>query len=143
MKNYLSSVYSVRNLVLAASFLLLFAFALTNCNTTSNPIATGKDLYISYCAICHGADGKGGGVMTEHLKLPPADLTKIASRRGGNFPEEQVYQIIDGSSPVAGHGSGDMPVWGQTLKESEDLKNKKEVRQSINNLVDYLKSIQE
>ena len=129
--------------MLGGSFLLLFAFALSNCNTGTKPVATGKELFISYCAICHGTDGKGGGAMTEHLKLPPADLTKIAARRGGNFPEEQIYQIIDGRAPVAGHGSGDMPIWGQTLKESEALNNEKEVRQSINNLVDYLKSIQE
>ena len=54
-----------------------------------------------------------------------------------------IYQIIDGRVPVAGHGTGDMPIWGQTLKESEKLKNETQVRQSINNLVDYLKSIQQ
>ena len=100
-------------------------------------------MFQSYCAICHGTNGAGGGAMTEHLKLPPADLTKIAARRGGNFPDEQIYQIIDGRVPVAGHGTGDMPIWGQTLKESEHLKNETQVRQSINNLVDYLKSIQQ
>lgn len=81
--------------------------------------------------------------MTEYLKLPPADLTMIAARRGGNYPAEEIYQIIDGRVSVAGHGSGDMPIWGPTLKASETLNNEKEVRESINNLVDYLKSIQE
>ncbi len=132
-----------RNSMLGAAFLLLFAFALSHCSTGGQPAASGEELYLSYCTSCHGVDGKGAGAMTEYLKLPPADLTKIASRRGGNFPDDQIYQIIDGRVPVAGHGSGDMPVWGVALKESEQLKNEKQVRQSINNLVGYLKSIQE
>lgn len=132
-----------RNLALGSAFLFVFVLALSNCNTAEKSIAGGDELFLSYCAICHGTDGKGGGAMTEHLKLPPADLTRIAARRGGNFPDEQIYQIIDGRVPVAGHGTGDMPVWGRTLKESEQLKNEKQVRQSINNLVNYLKSIQE
>ncbi len=132
-----------RYIPVSAAFLLALSFVFSNCNTGVPAVATGEELYLSYCTSCHGTDGKGAGVMTEYLKLPPADLTKIAARRGGNFPEEQIYQIIDGRVPVAGHGSGDMPVWGVALKESEKLKNEKQVRQSINNLVDFLKSIQE
>lgn len=143
MKKSLSSLFLSRNVILGSSFLLLLAFALSNCNTGAKPVATGRELYISYCAICHGDDGKGAGSMTEYLKLPPADLTMIAARRGGNYPAEEIYQIIDGRVSVAGHGSGDMPIWGPTLKASETLNNEKEVRESINNLVDYLKSIQE
>ena len=143
MKKSIPVFKSGRNLMLGAAFLLVFVLVLTNCNTSEKTIASGEELFQSYCAICHGTNGTGGGAMTEHLKLPPADLTKIAARRGGNFPDEQIYQIIDGRAPVAGHGTGDMPIWGQTLKESEKLKNETQVRQSINNLVDYLKSIQQ
>jgi len=129
--------------VIVSLFLLAFAFAVSNCNTSVQTVASGEELFVSYCAICHGTDGKGAGAMTEHLKLPPADLTKIAARRGGNYPTEQIYQIIDGRVPVAGHGTGDMPIWGNTLKESEKLKNEKQVRQSIDNLVEYLRGIQQ
>lgn len=129
--------------VIASLFLLAFAFAVSNCNTGVQAVASGEELFLSYCAICHGTDGAGGGPMTEHLKLPPADLTQIAARRAGNYPAEQIYQIIDGRVPVAGHGTGDMPIWGNTLKESEKLKNEKQVRQSIDNLVEYLKTIQQ
>lgn len=143
MKSSTHIFRSGRTLILSAVFLLAFVVVMTNCNTSEKAVATGEELFQSYCAICHGTDGAGNGPMTEHLKLPPADLTRIAARRGGNFPDEQIYQIIDGRVPVAGHGTGDMPIWGQTLKESEHLKNEKQVRQSINNLVSYLKSIQQ
>ncbi|MBX2929700.1 MAG: cytochrome c [Saprospiraceae bacterium] len=129
--------------VIVSLFLLAFAFVISNCDTGVQTVASGEELFLSYCAICHGTDGTGGGPMTEHLKLPPADLTKIAARRAGNFNADQVYQIIDGRVPVAGHGTGDMPIWGNTLKESEKLKNEKQVRQSIDNLVEYLRSIQQ
>jgi mono/diheme cytochrome c family protein len=132
-----------RNILIGTSFALVLAFALANCNTTETKIASGEELYLSYCAICHGSDGAGAGVMTEHLKVTPADLTRIAARRGGNFNDDQIYQIIDGRVPVAGHGTGDMPIWGNAFKSAENLKNEKEVRQSIQNLLDYLKSIQQ
>ncbi len=123
--------------------LALLVLLLSHCQTGAATVSSGETLFQSYCTSCHGPDGKGGGPVSEYLKLPPADLTRIAARRAGNFPEEQIYQIIDGRAPVAGHGSGDMPVWGIALKESEQLKNEKQVRQSIQNLVGYLKSIQE
>lgn len=137
------SLQMSRTAVITSLFLLAFAFAMSNCNTSVQTVASGEELFLSYCAICHGTDGTGGGAMTEHLKLPPADLTKIAARRAGNYPAEQIYQIIDGRVPVAGHGTGDMPVWGNTLKESEKLKNERQVRQSIDNLVEYLRTIQQ
>jgi mono/diheme cytochrome c family protein len=37
--------------------------------------ASGKEMYISYCAACHGTDGKGNGPAASALKIPPADLT--------------------------------------------------------------------
>jgi mono/diheme cytochrome c family protein len=132
-----------KNMLIGGTFALLMALALANCDTATTKIASGEELYISYCAICHGSDGAGAGVMTEHLKVSPADLTGFAARRGGNFNEEQIYQIIDGRIPVAGHGTGDMPIWGNALKSAENLKNEREVRQSIQNIVDYLKSIQQ
>jgi mono/diheme cytochrome c family protein len=49
----------------------------------------GKDLYGSYCASCHGMDGKGGGPASAAMKVSPPDLTSINKRHKGKFPATQ------------------------------------------------------
>jgi hypothetical protein len=72
----------------------------------------GRSEYLSGCAGCHGADGKGKGPIASQLVKQPTDLTSLAKQNGGVFPVESVYRIIDGRTEVAAHGSRDMPVWG-------------------------------
>ena len=35
----------------------------------------GKDSFMAYCAVCHGADGRGNGPAAPALKTPVPDLT--------------------------------------------------------------------
>src|ERR1700751_2151401 len=44
---------------------------------------SGRQLYSSYCALCHGADGKGGGPFSPQLKVWPIDLTQLAKKNHG------------------------------------------------------------
>jgi mono/diheme cytochrome c family protein len=74
-----------------------------------------KTMYTRYCSSCHGVDGKGDGPMAEVLKKRPTDLTRIAKNAGGDFPAMKVMQSIDGTLAVRGHGSAEMPVWGERL----------------------------
>jgi mono/diheme cytochrome c family protein len=69
----------------------------------------GARLYADFCAVCHGVDARGGGVMTEVLTIAPPDLTSLAE--GGAFPTLQVVRQIDGRDPLLAHG-GDMPLFG-------------------------------
>ena len=72
--------------------------------------------YHEACAVCHGQDGTGDGTMGAILKVPPPDLTRLSEMNGGIFPFEDVFRVIDGRTPVEGHGSIDMPVWGRTFR---------------------------
>jgi mono/diheme cytochrome c family protein len=58
--------------------------------------AQGEGLFAQHCAPCHGSDGKGGGDAAASLGTEPADLTRIADRRGGVWPMLEVMSIIDG-----------------------------------------------
>jgi mono/diheme cytochrome c family protein len=103
----------------------------------------GRIHYRVHCLNCHGTDGKGGGPVAEVLTLEPTDLTLIAERHGGEFPADEVYEVIDGRNEVASHGRRDMPVWGLSFQErGRDNDQQDEVHQKILDLVEYLRSIQ-
>ena len=101
----------------------------------------GENLYRTYCASCHGVDGKGNGPMAAWMKVPPADLTHIAARNGGKFPLERVDRIISGEEPLpSGHGTREMPVWGSVFSKVTRDQDLGRVR--IDNLARYLRDIQ-
>ena len=104
--------------------------------------ARGHLLFSWHCATCHGDSGKGDGVMTKVMKVAPADLTQLRNKAGGEFPFWAVYRAIDGREKVAGHGSREMPIWGNALRWTEDM-TEDEVRGKILALVHYLQSIQD
>src|SRR5262249_68247 len=54
----------------------------------------GRELYRSYCAVCHGKNGKGDGPTAKALKIPPTDLTRISKRNAGRFPLDRVQRVI-------------------------------------------------
>ena len=81
---------------------------------------SGAEMYRTWCASCHGVEGKGDGPAAAALKKPPADLTQLAKKNGGKFPTEKVRNYIDGTKAVAAHGSRDMPVWGSFFRRLGD-----------------------
>lgn len=98
---------------------------------------SGADSYRTYCASCHGVDGKGNGPAASALKKAPPDLTQIAKRNHGEFPAFRITHIIDGSEVLAVHGSREMPIWGDYFRDKLLL----ELRE--HNLTEYLRSIQQ
>ena len=116
----------------------------------------GADLFVSYCASCHGRDAKGNGPMAGALKVPPSDLTRIAIHNRGTFPMANVQKIIEGGeqpgtgtgatgSSSGGHGSRDMPVWGPIFSRVTVTPSGQDAdlgRVRIDNLARYLREIQ-
>jgi len=103
--------------------------------------ASGKEMYDSYCASCHGKDGKGDGPAAPALKMPVTDLTTLAVKNGGTFPAAHVASVINGESMTPAHGSKDMPVWGPIFM-SIGGHSTAEVQLRIRNLTNYLQSLQ-
>lgn len=103
--------------------------------------AAGPAMFKQYCAVCHGAGGKGDGPASAALKKRPADLTQLARKNNGKYPELEVINYITGRDTVAAHGSRDMPVWGQLFRSLEPHDNGiPDLR--VKNLADYVKSVQ-
>ena len=109
---------------------------------TETDVASGKKTYMEYCAACHGDDGKGRGAGASALKTPPSDLTTLAKRHAGKFPEDYVAEIVRIGKPIQAHGSSDMPVWGPIFGPRDKF-SEVAVRRRIKNLCDYLATLQE
>ncbi len=89
--------------------------------------------------------------MRSSLVKPPADLTTIAQRHGGEFPQELIWELIDGrwSGDGGAHGSRDMPVWGQEFKKramgqpgDSSITAEWSARNRIISLLKYLEALQ-
>jgi mono/diheme cytochrome c family protein len=108
---------------------------------TNTPSNSGKEMFNSYCAVCHGKDGKGNGPAASAMKTPPADLTVLAQKSGGKYPASHVAAVIRGQATTPSHGSQDMPVWGP-LFSSISQGHEGQVQQRITNLVSYIETLQ-
>jgi mono/diheme cytochrome c family protein len=102
--------------------------------------AMGRASFKIYCGSCHGKEAKGDGPLSSSLRTPPANLTVLSKENEGTFPYETVYRTIDGRNKVKGHGSADMPVWGDAFKTTD---TEEQVKQRITELTNFIWSIQE
>lgn len=127
-------------------------FGLAGSAIAREPIDLGKSEYMEKCAVCHGQSGRGDGGAIDILKSAPANLTVLSKNNSGNFPFARVYAVIDGREPVVGHGTRDMPIWGNAYKTEKveaaeyyfDIPYNLEMyaRTRILSLIDYLYRIQ-
>lgn len=113
--------------------------------TSSAPTEQGAELYRLHCAGCHGATGRGDGPVAPLMVVTVPDLTRIAARRGGRFPEDEVARIIDGLSPLAAHGTRHMPVWGYEFysPDADDETAQRQAAERVEQLTRFLGSIQQ
>jgi len=80
----------------------------------TSPVSAAQ-MFKEYCAVCHGPSGKGDGPVATALKVPPPDLTTLAQRHDGKFPDDYVSNVLKNGVQNPAHGSGEMPVWGPDL----------------------------
>ncbi|QOY87104.1 c-type cytochrome [Paludibaculum fermentans] len=102
---------------------------------------SGNGLFKSYCASCHGLQGKGDGPAAAAMRMKPTDLTQLARRGNGVFPGARLEKILGGADTITAHGGRQMPVWGPSLSVAgtSDARTARRVR----NLIAYIQSIQD
>lgn len=109
---------------------------------TPTSAESGVTMFKTYCAACHGVDGKGNGPAASALKVQPANLTVLKQKNGGKFPGLKVSHILEGTDEIHAHGSSDMPLWGPIFR-SLDGSNIPVTKLRIANVTSYLESIQQ
>jgi mono/diheme cytochrome c family protein len=149
------STMSIKNIIVVVTSLFVFTCTVAAQENTQAPPAkviqhvpvkavspaSGKEMYMSYCAVCHGTDGKGGGPAASALKVPATDLTLLSKTNGGKYPALKVTSTIRGETTLPAHGSKEMPVWG-TLFWSMSSGHQSEVQQRVVNLTRYIETMQ-
>ena len=105
------------------------------------PAGAGAEMYLDYCASCHGRDGTGSGPVSTALKARATDLTTLAKRNNGEFPAERVRATIRGDLLVVAHGTKDMPVWGPLFRYMGGGSHA-EVTVRVESLTRYIESLQ-
>jgi hypothetical protein len=124
-----------------ASAAVLMVSVLLTAGARAQPYSGSGD-YQVYCLSCHGTEGRGDGMIAKSLKKRPADLTLIAQRNGGVFPDAKVFKTIDGRQPGNAHNATDMPAWGEVLAKSSVSVGAENAAARINALVKYLETLQ-
>lgn len=124
--------------------ILVFTAAATAFEAVTLEDYSGEELFIRFCASCHGSEAMGDGPVSRSLNVAVPDLTRIASRYG-EFPAGLIRDTIDGRGiDTRAHGTREMPVWGIEfwVEEGGDVNAQRAVRNAINKLVEHLRSIQ-
>lgn len=86
-----------------------------------------KDTYQWYCAQCHGVKGKGNGINSTFLTVPPRDHTKADYLE--TRTDEQLFNAIKLGGVAVGRAPC-MPAWGHTLD-----------KETITSLVRYIREL--
>jgi mono/diheme cytochrome c family protein len=108
--------------------------------STDPKSSDGRESFKSYCAPCHGSNGRGHGPVAPALKTAPPDLTALTLRNGGTFPRDRVRTFVTGTGrTLPSHGPTEMPVWGPTFRAFESDAH---TRERITSLVTHIESMQ-
>jgi len=133
------------NVVRRTAAIVVLLASLGACQSQPAQVYDGRNLYLGYCAACHGPEGAGDGPMAAHLagKLP--DLRTLSARNDGTFPHDRLFAMIDGRDLRTVHGTADMPVWGFQFRREEGMTAEgiRNVNLRIEALVAHIASLQQ
>lgn len=129
--------------ILLAGIACWSAPAIAADGTDQSPIVSGRDEFVWNCAECHGQDGRGKGPLASALIKPPADLTQIAKKNLGVFPDDKIFKIIAGTENVMGHQSFQMPKFWERFQNTEGKREYDPADVRIRAIIEHLKTLQE
>jgi len=124
--------------VIFQTMMMLTLIAVSTSATATDPLDArlpaayeGRKLYVSYCQLCHGTDGRGDGPLAKAMKISPADINTTVRSRSDRI----LIKIItgEGRPTITGRDrhnllSDAMPEWKDVFTESQ-----------VNALIAYLR----
>lgn len=97
------------------------------------PAYEGRRLYVSYCQLCHGTDGKGDGPLAKAMEISPADLTTTVRSRSDTI----LTKIITGNGRQTITGRDRHNLLSDAMPEWKDVFSAAQVK----SLIAYLRFI--
>ncbi|HAJ91373.1 MAG TPA: hypothetical protein DCO71_01910 [Gammaproteobacteria bacterium] len=112
----------MKNTLHALVWLTLLAVGAPEVSAGPPPAYEGRRLYVSYCQLCHGTDGKGSGPLAKAMQIDVADLTTTVRSRSDTI----LTKIItgEGRQTITGRDrhnllSAAMPEWKDVFDETQ------------------------
>ncbi|MCW8930785.1 MAG: c-type cytochrome [Gammaproteobacteria bacterium] len=87
----------------------------------------GRRLYVSYCQLCHGEEGKGDGALAKAMEISPADLTTTVRSRSDTI----LTKIITGNGRQTITGRDRHNLLSDAMPEWKDIFNETQVKSII------------
>ncbi|MEJ1337229.1 MAG: c-type cytochrome [Candidatus Sedimenticola sp. (ex Thyasira tokunagai)] len=86
------------------------------------PAYEGRRLFVSYCQLCHGMDGKGHGPLARELRITMSDLTTTVRSRSDTILKKIITG--EGRQTITGRNrhnllSDAMPKWKDVFSDSQ------------------------
>jgi mono/diheme cytochrome c family protein len=112
----------MNNIIHVAMLLSLLAGIVPEVAADPPPAYEGRRLYVSYCQLCHGTDGKGDGALARKMHIRPADLTTTVRSRSDTILKKIITG--EGRQTITGRDrhnllSDAMPEWKDIFSESQ------------------------
>ena len=106
---------------------LLLVTLVTAASATPPPAYEGRRLYVSYCQLCHGPEGRGDGPLGKAMQLEPADLTTTIRARSDTI----LMRIITGKGKQTITGRDRHNVLSDAMPEWQDVFSEAQLRSLI------------
>ncbi len=87
----------------------------------------GRRLYVSYCQLCHGTDGRGDGPLAKAMKISPADLNTTVRSRSDTI----LTKIITGEGRQTITGRDRHNILSEAMPEWKDVFTEPQVKALI------------
>lgn len=102
-----------------ASLALAFAVPAEATAQATPPPSRGQELYVKWCAGCHGVEGRGDGPAADRMVPRPRDFTQalyqIRTTSSGSLPtDDDILRVLDNGMPGTA-----MPGWSRKLSAAE------------------------
>ena len=109
--------------------LLLMALRLSTPEVSANPPLAyeGRRLYVSYCLLCHGSEGKGDGPLAKAMDIRPADLSTTVRSRSDTI----LTKIITGEGRQTITGRDRHNLLNEAMPEWKDVFSANQVQALI------------